>query len=401
MQMTDAGFVKDTPLQIQTDITNEALASSVGFTSFPAELRQNLIDSMVIEEVKMQDAVAAIANGIGPDFANDQQFKQFGCSFGVTMKDFQYGQAMVRFTGAAGTLIPLDTQVSDGATIKLYVTIQSVVGTVGYVDVLCESKEELTDPILANTITTLVDTIPGVTSITNPLAGTSGIPAETIDEYKQAVYNRIQSPRYGSEDRARSLLHDVTGVVTRLIAFRVVNIEKVVLGNTIYHRGIECVVGGGDDYEVAAALYTAFLQTKNLLSDPSNSEAARTVSVDVTLYNSSAPVEYTRPKLSDIGLAVNIKISENLTTNAIAEGILQPVFEAYFNSLLVGTAVSVSALNNIIYDAFEEFGITTDKIGTITHTVTIDGSSASFTDGYLATAFDQYFALDTFSVTIS
>ena len=319
----------------------------------------------------------------------------------MTMLDFQYAQATVRFTGSAGTLIPVDTQVSNGGTTKLYVKVQGIIGAVGYVDLLCESKEETTAEIGANTITTLVDAVPGVTSITNPLAGTSGIPAETIAEYKQAVYNRIQSPRYGTDARARDLLRAVPGVDSRLIAFRTLDLIKTILGSTVYFRGIECVVGGGDDYEVAAALYSAFLQTKNLLSNPSNSETARTVSVDVTLFNSAAPVEYTRPKLSDIGLSINVKINGKLTTNDVAEGILQPAFETYFDSLIVGTAVSTASMNNIIYDSFAASGIGTDRIGTITYTVTVDGLPATITDGYLVAAFDQYFALDTFAVTIS
>lgn len=397
MQMTSAGFTKDTPTQIQTDITNEAAASVAGFASFPAELRQNLIDSMVIEEIRVQDMIDALANGIGPGFANDLQFKNFACSFGLTMKDFQYAQATVRFTGTVGTLIPKLTRVSNGGTTLLQTTEQRIIGSVGYTDILCESTQEVIVDIPANTITTLVDVIPNVSAVTNPAAGTSGLPAETIDQLKVATYNEIQSPRYGTESRALSLLRNITGVDMRLVAFR--PMELVV--DTKYYQGIECVVGGGDDYEVANALFTAFLQTKNLLSDPSNSETARTVAVDVTLYSSVFPVKFTRPKQISAALDIVVPINGNLITNDILEGVLKPVFESYFDSLSVGKSVSAASMNNLIYDTLVDSGVGTDKIGTVTYTFTLDSVPTPMSGGYLPLEFDQYINLESFSAAVS
>ena len=397
MQMTATGFTKDTPTQIRTDITNEAAASVAGFASFPAELRQNLIDSMVIEEIRIQDMIDALANGIGPGFANDLQFKNFACSFGMTMKDFQYAQATVRFTGTVGTLIPVGTRVSNGGTTILQTTEQKIIGSVGYSDILCESTQEVIVDIPANTITTLVDVLPNVSAVTNPAAGTSGIPAETIDQLKLATYNEIQSPRYGTESRAVSLLRNITGVDMRLVAFR--PMQLFVTPN--YYNGIECVIGGGDDYEVANALFTSFLQTKNLLSDPSGGETARTVSVDVTQYSSVFPVKFTRPKQIEAALAVLVPVSGQLITNDILEGVLKPVFEAYFESLSVGKAVSGASMNNLIYDTLIDSGIGTDKIGTITYTFTLDSVPTPMSGGYLPLEFDQYINLADFSAAVS
>lgn len=401
MQMTAAGFTQDTPTQIRTDITNEALANVVGFSSFPTELRTNLIDEAVIVEMRFQDMINALANGIGPDFANDQQFKQFGCSFGLTMKDFQYAQATVRFTGTAGTMIPKNTRVSNGGTTTLYVKEQAIIGSTGTKDVLCESKQEVVVVIPANTITTLVDVLPTVTSVTNPDAGTSGIPAESIEDFKKAVYNEIQSERYGSTTRARSLLREITGVESRLIHFRTMQFPVTDEGVTVYYQGIECVVGGGDDYEVAGALFTAFLQTKNLLSDPSNSETARTVSVDVKQYNDSFPVKFTRPKQLEAALTVEVAIDGVTTTNDIVSGLLKPQFENYFNTLEVGEAVSAASMNQIVYDTLAGAAIQTANIGTITYTFTLDGVPTPMSSGYLPIEFDQYIYLASFTGAVT
>lgn len=401
MELTAAGFTQDTPTQIRTDVTNEALASVAGFTSFPTELRTNLIDELVIYEMHFQDMISALANGIGPDFANDQQFKQFGSSLGLTMKDFQYAQATVRFTGTVGTIIPVNTRVSNGGTTVLYVKAQSIVGSTGTIDVLCESKQQIIVDIPANTITTLVDVLPSITSVNNPTAGTSGITAETLEQYKTAIYNEIQQPRYGTTARARSLLRAISGVEDRLIYFRTMQLPKVVGGNTVYYQGIECVVGGGADYDVANALFTAFLQTKNLLSNPSNSESARTVSVMVQEYNSQFPVTFTRPKQISASLTVSIAIDGITTTNDIVEGLLKPVFESYFDTLEVGKSVSAASLNQLIYTTLAGASIETSNIGLITYTFVLDSIPTPMSGGHLPLEFDQYINLTYFTAAVT
>jgi len=400
MTLTAQGFTQDSPTQIRTDLTNQALADVEGFTSFPTELRTNLIDEAVIVEMKIQDQINSLMNGIGPDFSNDQMFKQYGCSFGLTMKDFQYAQATLRFSGTAGTVIPKGTRARNVAnTVTLAATAQGIIGSTGTVDLLCESASEVIVDIPATSITVMVDAISGVT-VTNPNAGTSGIPAETIEQFKARVYNEVQSSRYGGITRAYSLLNLIDGVESRLIHFR--TMEKIVTGTPDkYYQGIECVVGGGDDNVVAGALFESFLQTKNLLSNPSNSETARTVSVDVSLYGSTFPVTYTRPKQITGALTIAMSIDGVTTTNAIMEGVLKPVFENYFDTINVGQAVSEASMNQLIYGTLADSGIPTANIGTIEYSFTLDSVPTPVEGGYLPLDFDQYINLTTFTVSVT
>ena len=397
MTLTAQGFTQDSPTQIRTDLTNQALADVEGFTSFPTELRTNLIDEAVIIEMKIQDQINSLMNGIGPDFANDQMFKQFGCSFGLTMKDFQYAQATLRFSGTAGTIIPKGTRARNVAnTVTLAATAQGIIGSTGTADLLCESASEVIVDIPSASITVMVDAISGVT-VTNPNAGTSGIPAETIEQFKTRYYNEVQSARYGGITRAYSLLNQIDGVESRLIHFR--TMEKIV--DTKYYQGIECVVGGGDDYIVAGSLFESFLQTKNLLSSPSNSETARTVAVDVSMYGSTFPVTFTRPKQITGALSIAMSIEGITTTNAIMEGVLKPVFENYFDTIMVGQAVSEASMNQLIYTTLKDSGIETANIGVITYTFTLDSVPTPIEGGYLPLEFDQYINLASFAVSVT
>ena len=401
MTLTAQGFTQDSPTAIRTDLTNQALADVEGFTSFPTELRTNLIDEAVIVEMKIQDQINSLMNGIGPDFANDQMFKQYGCSFGLTMKGFQYAQATLRFSGTAGTVVPKGTRARNVAnTVTLAATAQGIIGSTGTVDLLCESASEVIVDIPATSITVMVDAIAGVT-VTNPNAGTSGIPAETIEQFKARVYNEVQSSRYGGITRAYSLLNQIDGVESRLIHFRVMEKLVTVESTTKAYQGIECVVGGGDDNLVAGALFESFLQTKNLLSDPSNDETARTVSVDVSLYGSTFPVTYTRPKQLSGALTITLPIKGVTTTNAIMEGVLKPVFENYFDTNKVGQAISAATMDNLIYATLSDSGIDTANIGEIVYAFTLDSVPTPMDSGFLPIEFDQYINLVTFVVNVS
>lgn len=75
-----------------------------------------------------------------------------------------------RFTGAAGTVIPLGTRAGgDGITVKT--NYAGTIPVAGYIDIVCSSVTYL-QTIPANTIDTMIDVIAGVT-VNNPAAGST------------------------------------------------------------------------------------------------------------------------------------------------------------------------------------------------------------------------------------
>ena len=395
--LTAAGYTQDTPVQIKTDLENQALAEVVGYSLIPSELRENIIQESVIVEMKMQDGVNSLMNGISPDFSNDFMFKQLGSSFGIYPKDAERGQVTLTFSGTAGTIIPIGTRAKNTTNLTTVQTlVRGIIGSTGSIGLLAESISAYIIPIPATTITVMVDSITGVT-VTNASAGTAGLAAQTIEEYKPTVYNEIQSARFGGITRAYSLLEKITGVQRRLIFFR--PLELILSAK--YYQGIEAVIGGGDDYEVAAALFESFLQTKNLLSSPSNAETARTVSKTITLYNSTFPIKFTRPKLITAIMGLNISIVGTSTTKELLEGLLKPVFESYFNTANVGTAVSKAALDDATYTSLKTAGIFPYNISALTYTFSLGGVPVSFVGNLLPVEFDQYITLGTFTVILT
>lgn len=397
--LTAEGYIAKTATELYNDLETEAIASVSGFTGLPADLRENLIQTGAIVSVKMQDMVSNMLNGIGPDFANDFMFIQLGNAFGLQMKNYQYASVTIEFTGTSGTIITTDIQVtnSDGS-ITVSPNAEVTIGTTGVASVLCYTSEETTEEIPADTMTVLTTANSNITAVNNPNAGTSGLDAETIDEFKERVYTELQSARNGTAARCRSLLSDLDGVETRLMKFN----ETSITVDTYVYKGIEVIVGGGDDAEVAGAIFQAFMQTKNLISDPSDDDTSRTVTQTINLYNSTFEINYTRPKEILLGLTIEITFSDDISTSStVILSLLQPEFEDFFDEFTLGQQVNKLSLNSIVMSALEENSIEAKDVQSITYTVLFDSVSTSFdSNNYLPIEADEYLTLDSFAVSL-
>jgi hypothetical protein len=395
--LTAAGYIPDSVETIKDNLETEAVANVSGYAQLPSGLQENMIQESAITEIHIQDMVTDLLNGVGIGYANDFMFKQLGASFGIFIKDFQYGQVSLVFSGTAGKLIPKGTRVknADGSIIVATTELGTISST-GIITILAETTMQLLTSIPVSSMTIMVDVITGVT-VTNPLVGTGGISAETIEAFKARVYTEIQSARSGNIARASSELNKLDGVNSRLIKFK----PQFILSGTNYYRGIECIVGGGDDAQVAGAILSAFLQTQNLISNPSNSETARTITKTINLYNSSFSVSFTRPKQIVVGLTVTVTFNGYSSAQPIILGILSPVFTSTFSNIEVGSTVNTKYLDSLVIETFKDNNIDPEYVQDIAYSVTFAGSPVSFTNNYLPIQDDWYLDLTNFTVALT
>ena len=169
--------------------------------------------------------------------------------------------------------------------------------------------------------------------------------------------------------------------------------------NNVY-AGIEIVCGGGTDEAVTTAIFNSVLQTKNLVSNPSNSETSRTVTQNVTVYNSTFPVKFTRPKLSELTIDLTLTLNGSISTQTVLQNLLETVFTDYINSLNIGQALNVVSIDNVLIEALKTVPIPPETVQSSAYVFTIDGSPASLPNGYLPLEFDQYLTLTTFTLTL-
>lgn len=155
-----------------------------------------------------------------------------------------------------GQIITIGFTVTDG-TYQYVVQDGGVTGSDGFTPPLfSQATIAGTWAVPTNTVTVLVSTAPPgvVLTCTNPEAGVSGGPAETEEEYRARVIQAGQAITQGSVTMLKTLVGQVEGVQQRLISVRQQS------------SGFwEVIVGGGDPYEVAGAIFDSGLNIAGLV----------------------------------------------------------------------------------------------------------------------------------------
>lgn len=124
--------------------------------------------------------------------------------------------------------------------------------------------------------------------------------------------------------------------------------NKPTVHNFIRILGIEPVVGGGDKYQIALALYQAFFETQKLISNPSKGEKDRQEKVGLGLYNNVFNIYFTRPKLLELNLKLELAtLGKSMSAPAVKKATTSYLTNA-INSLKVGRNVTINQLNQII-----------------------------------------------------
>ena len=393
--LSPQGYQMQTATELKNEMQEEAVAQVVGFTGLPSELQTNLIQEGSIIGLKMDGMTSDLLNGVGPEYANDFIFQQFGQSFGLPMNGAITTQVTVTFTGPASTYIPANFSVSNGGTTIVATMTDGIIPVSGSVSILCQTTQQVV--IAPSTLTTMLDPITGVT-VTNAAAGVEGVAAETIGPYRERVQNTLQGPRMGQIARAYELLNKVPGVNPLLIFFAYTSIPVTIGGSPYAFRGINAVVGGGDDNAVALALLNSFLETKNLISAP---VSGSTVNKTIKIFNSSCPVSFTRPLASTLEIDLTIVLQNATASQTLTQQLLATAYTTFLAGLTIGTQINLNKLNEVLYQTMETINIYPENLKTITYTFKIDGSPASTTNGFLPINFDQYLTLSTLSLAIS
>lgn len=154
-----------------------------------------------------------------------------------------------------GYVIPVGFTVSDG-TYQYTVQDGGVTSSNGVTPPLfCLATQTGSWAIAANTVTQVLTAVPSPFSITcaNPLPGTPGTAeAETEEEYRARVNQALQAIATGTPTLLKTLLGQVAGVQQRLIS--------------VLQQGNEweIIVGGGDPYQIAGAIFAAGLNIATL-----------------------------------------------------------------------------------------------------------------------------------------
>ncbi len=276
--ITSAGAVPSSPQSLLNAEISAATALSPGLTAnLPGSLIEDMASTAAGALVIQDQAFVDLVNSVSPYTANAPILYELGAVYGVQQGVGSNTSAYVTFTGTPGFVIPVGFVVSDGS---YQYTVQDggIIASSGQSAALyCLATVSGSWAVPIGTVTVIITSVPsGITlTCTNASTGIPGASAQTLQDYQAQVIQAGKATAQGMPSFLRTQLQNVSGVQARLIS--------------IAQSGSnwQIIVGGGDPYQVANAIFTGLFDVGNLVGSifTVSSISAATNAVIVTPYN--------------------------------------------------------------------------------------------------------------------
>lgn len=254
--MTTAGAIPTPPAVLQGQLLSLVASQTPGYTAnLPASMIEDISSTDVGALVLIDSARVELVNSFSPFGANPFILQQLGELLGVPQGIGSNTAVYVVFTGTVGFVVPPGFVVSDG-TFQYIVQSGGIIQSGGStIPLYAVAINTGTWPVPPNSVTILSTSVPsGITlSVTNPQTGIPSVGPQDITDYRTQVLQANLAASMGMGRYLKTLLGNVTGVEDRLVAVR-----QQLSG------GWEIIVGGGDPYAVAYAIWQAIFDVSTL-----------------------------------------------------------------------------------------------------------------------------------------
>ncbi|MGH8321575.1 MAG: baseplate J/gp47 family protein [Gammaproteobacteria bacterium] len=264
--MTAQGAQPQSPTSILAQLLAAVASTNPGYTAnLPASLIEDISSTDVGAMVLIDAARVEVINSLTPYGANAFVLNQLGLIYGITPGLASNTSVNVVFSGTVGYVIPAGFQVSDGSYIY-QLQEGGVIGAGGSSDSLTAiATISGSWPVPPNTVTQILTSVPSsiTLTVTNPITGTPGGSSETEQSYRARVLQAGLASSQGMPRYLKTLLQNLPGVVSNLVSV------QAYLGT-----GIKVLAGGGDNYQIANAIFNSVFDPAQLVGSTLDVTAA-------------------------------------------------------------------------------------------------------------------------------
>ncbi len=197
-----------------------------------------LLRSFALEHSLTWDSLEAGESNAFLDTAVGVFIDRCAKKFNIPRKNSTYATAIVTFSGVDGTTIPLGFQVASGSLI--YETTAEGDISAGSVDleVKCTTAG-IAGNVESGTITTIVESLAGLTSVTNASSATGGTEIESDVAYRRRALSSLATAGTATYDALYASLLGTEGISAVTVRY---NNTLVTDGNGIPGKSINAVV---------------------------------------------------------------------------------------------------------------------------------------------------------------
>lgn len=255
--ITKAGLQPIPPVTLRAQLVAGVGETNPGFTAnLPGSLIEDITSTDVFAIAMCDQFRIDYINSLSPYAANAFLLNMLGQIYGVSVGQASNTSVYVQFSGPPGFVIAKGFTISDG-TYQYIVQDGGIIAADGTSALLyCLAAVPGIWAIPSGTVTQIVTSVPDTISLAvdNPAPGTPGTGEESEESFRARVLQAGLAATQGMSRYLKTLLGRVDGVQPRLVS--VLQQEG---------RGWEIIVGGGDPYEVAEAIYMALFDINTLV----------------------------------------------------------------------------------------------------------------------------------------
>jgi len=383
--ITAAGPQPTLPALLLAQLIAAVSATNPGYTAnLPLSLIEDISSTDVGALVTCDTARVETINSISPYLANDFMLTQLGQVYigpgaapaapsNVSVNVLFTATNTVGATPATGFVIPVGFVVSD-SIFQYVVQDGGVTDSNGTVTLFCLATISGTWTVPPGTVTSIVTSVPSQITLvcTNPAAGTLSPVAETAEQYRARVLQAGQAISQGMTTMLRTLVGQVSGVQQRLVS-----VQQQTGG------GWEVLVGGGDPYQVAGAIFDALFDISTLVGSVLNVTAITQANPGVVTLDKNH--NYTNGQVAQINGVVGMTQINglNLTITVVDEkrfsvGISTIGFSPYTSGGVVTPNLRNVTVNIFDYPDTYSIVFVDPPQQTVTMTVTWNTTLANF-----------------------
>lgn len=363
--ITSAGALPTSPKTLRDNAVAAATALSPGLTAnLPGSLVEDMASTSAGASVIQDQAGVDLLNSISPVTANPFIMNGLGQVYGVPPGKGANTSVLVVFSaaGSPGYIVEPGFIVSDGSHEYILQDPAVLNGSGVSPATFCVATVAGTWAVPENTVTDLASSVPDSVALTctNPAPGTPGSTAQTPAEYRAQVIQAGLATSMGTPNFYRTCVERVSGVQPRLVSYRQTG------------GGFQAIVGGGDPYQVAAAIFQALFNFNGLQGAAG---AGSTETISIIDYPDTYVITYVIPAQSTLAIQVswNTIAGANFVSPAIVSAQAQPALVAYVNSIGVGKPLSLLELQTVFTDSIAS-SVPEDQLSSLSFIVKINGS---------------------------
>lgn len=265
-----------------------------------------LVDSETASIAQKDSELLYLANMLNPLKATGIFQDALASIYFLTRKPAIPSTAVIKCTGLAGTVIPLSAQVRSTADDTVWQnTEEQTIGSDGTCECVFACQSSGLIAAGANTLTQIQTMVAGWDTATNETAATVGQNAESQGAFENRRYASVGLNSRGTAAAVYARVANTAGVVVASVRENKTNMPIEVDGYYLKAHSIFCAVIGGEDKDIADAIYKS-------CSAGCDYNGNTTVSVTDEYTRAVEDVTFYRPSEFDIYVKVTLAGKDSL-----------------------------------------------------------------------------------------